>query len=262
MRLRRITQHVKDQNWFAVSLDFVIVVVGILIAFQITNWNEARNDRQLEMQYLSLLATDLEKIEINLSAQLTLEQHVVANAKIALEAVNNRDAGVDPLHIGRSMHSIFGRRTVALDSPVFSEMKSAGRLTLIQDTALRNRIIAYFEGLSRGARVLDKNNEAFAEAYTAYLRDSGIGIVQLPEDSCADSVSQGCNTSSTVSSVFGSEKTHAADKILNVPADAPFWTTARSQIVWRGASAAASADTVEQLLSDTQALLEEVEAQK
>lgn len=42
MLLRRITQHVKDQNWFAVGIDFVIVVVGILIAFQITNWNEAR----------------------------------------------------------------------------------------------------------------------------------------------------------------------------------------------------------------------------
>ncbi len=45
MILRSITKHVKDQNWFAVVLDFVIVVVGILIAFQITNWSEARQDK-------------------------------------------------------------------------------------------------------------------------------------------------------------------------------------------------------------------------
>ena len=45
MLLRRITEHVKAQNWTAVALDFVIVVVGILIAFQITNWNEARQQR-------------------------------------------------------------------------------------------------------------------------------------------------------------------------------------------------------------------------
>lgn len=45
MILRRLTKHVKDQNWFAVVLDFLIVIVGILIAFQITNWNEARKDR-------------------------------------------------------------------------------------------------------------------------------------------------------------------------------------------------------------------------
>ena len=50
MILRRITHHVKRQNWFAVCLDFCIVVVGILIAFQITNWNEARQDNLLYEQ--------------------------------------------------------------------------------------------------------------------------------------------------------------------------------------------------------------------
>ena len=45
MLLRSITKHVKGQNWFAVALDFFIVVVGILIAFQITNWNETREAR-------------------------------------------------------------------------------------------------------------------------------------------------------------------------------------------------------------------------
>ena len=59
MLLRRITQHVKDQNWFAVGLDFVIVVAGILIAFQITNWNEARGDRQREAQILRDISTDI-----------------------------------------------------------------------------------------------------------------------------------------------------------------------------------------------------------
>jgi len=44
MRLRSLTKHIREQNWFAVALDFFIVVVGILIAFQITNWSEARSD--------------------------------------------------------------------------------------------------------------------------------------------------------------------------------------------------------------------------
>jgi hypothetical protein len=60
MILRQITQHVKDQNWFAVALDFVIVVVGILIAFQITNWNEARGERHREVQILREIGTDLQ----------------------------------------------------------------------------------------------------------------------------------------------------------------------------------------------------------
>lgn len=31
MLLRRITQHVKDQNWTAVALDFCIIVIGIRV---------------------------------------------------------------------------------------------------------------------------------------------------------------------------------------------------------------------------------------
>ena len=73
MLLRRITQHVKEQNWFAVGIDFLIVVVGILIAFQITSWNDGRSARQLESEYMILLTTDLRTIEGNLSEQLAQE---------------------------------------------------------------------------------------------------------------------------------------------------------------------------------------------
>ncbi len=59
MILRRLTKHVKTQNWFAVGLDFLIVVFGILIAFQITNWNDTRGDRHREEQILRDVATDL-----------------------------------------------------------------------------------------------------------------------------------------------------------------------------------------------------------
>lgn len=50
MILRRLTKHVQDQNWSAVALDFCIVVVGILLAFQITNWSAARQDNLIYEQ--------------------------------------------------------------------------------------------------------------------------------------------------------------------------------------------------------------------
>ena len=109
MILRRLTQHVKDQNWFAVALDFFIVVVGILIAFQITNCSEASNQRKLESEYMTLLARDIATIEMALHQQIVQDQHIAANAKIALAKINNRHAGMDPLDIGKSLTSIFGR---------------------------------------------------------------------------------------------------------------------------------------------------------
>ena len=43
MILRRVIEHVKAQNWLAVFLDFVIVVIGVFIGMQVSNWNNARS---------------------------------------------------------------------------------------------------------------------------------------------------------------------------------------------------------------------------
>ena len=45
MILRRITKHVKDQNWFAVGLDFFIVVTGIWVALMAGQWADERQQR-------------------------------------------------------------------------------------------------------------------------------------------------------------------------------------------------------------------------
>ena len=72
MLLRRITKHVKEQNWFAVGLDFIIVVAGILIAFQITNWNEDRAAQAKLDRVEEVLQDDLARIYFNAKERLAL----------------------------------------------------------------------------------------------------------------------------------------------------------------------------------------------
>ncbi|WP_412069188.1 hypothetical protein [Rubrivirga sp. IMCC43871] len=59
MILRRLTQHVRDQNWTAVAIDFVIVVVGVFIGTQVANWNAERLDQQRRDRIADALVTDL-----------------------------------------------------------------------------------------------------------------------------------------------------------------------------------------------------------
>ena len=42
MILRRITLHLKNQNWFAVWLDITVVVFSVFIGIQVANWNDLR----------------------------------------------------------------------------------------------------------------------------------------------------------------------------------------------------------------------------
>ena len=52
MLLGSVIAHVKDQNRIADGIDFVSVVAGILVAFQVTEWNEDREDRGWERTFL------------------------------------------------------------------------------------------------------------------------------------------------------------------------------------------------------------------
>ena len=85
MLLRSVIEHVKTQNWTAVVLDFVIVVVGILIAFQITEWNAARADRDREAEILEDMLADLEldRSDYALGIAYALSRIAGANASLA-----------------------------------------------------------------------------------------------------------------------------------------------------------------------------------
>jgi hypothetical protein len=74
MILRRLTKHVKEQNWFAVGLDFVIVVLGILIAFQITNWSAARKARADLVLAEQALTADLIQNYFHAQERVTLNR--------------------------------------------------------------------------------------------------------------------------------------------------------------------------------------------
>ncbi len=84
MILRRLTKHVKDQNWFAVALDFIIVVAGVFLGIQIGNWNAdaalSRKAVVLERQLVFELADEA----IEYRARLLYFRDVQANAEQVL----------------------------------------------------------------------------------------------------------------------------------------------------------------------------------
>ena len=61
MLLRRITTHIKEQNWFAVIVDLLVVVIGIYLGMQASDWSQYHLDRQTEVVYLERLNNDITK---------------------------------------------------------------------------------------------------------------------------------------------------------------------------------------------------------
>ena len=59
MILSRIAKALKDQNWLAVGIEFVIVILGVVIGFQVTVWNAGRVAEAREVAILDRLRDEL-----------------------------------------------------------------------------------------------------------------------------------------------------------------------------------------------------------
>ncbi len=142
MLLRRVNEHVKSQNWTAVAVDFFIVVAGVFIGLQVSNWNQDRTDRRDETRLLTQLHAEV----------ITAQKASSRIAQVREDALDGAISAMDVLH-GRAAQeelnddecqslratSLIGLRFVEL--PSFDELVSSGRLSIIRDDELRTALV-------------------------------------------------------------------------------------------------------------------------
>ncbi len=145
MLLRRVMEHVKAQNWFAVGVDFLIVLVGVLLAFQITQWNAERAERVRSQEYLSRIHADLMVDLAALQRHREFWEQVAEHGHVAIRyAETGKVEGVSEWEILRSfLHASQAWQFVFVDS-TYSELRSAGELRLIPDPELRSALADYY----------------------------------------------------------------------------------------------------------------------
>jgi len=144
MLLRRVTQHVKEQNWFAVGIDFVIVVIGVFIGIQVANWNDARFDHEKQRLIHERLEADFTIIRNDLDFAVSEHRsalEALETLRIALARGNFQQE--EDAAIRFALRNGYEYWQVSHRSGTFIELLSSGRLDLIPDEALRVALIRY-----------------------------------------------------------------------------------------------------------------------
>ncbi|WP_411816568.1 hypothetical protein [Hyphococcus sp. DH-69] len=80
MILRRITEHVKAQNWTAVALDFFIVVAGVFIGIQVANWNDAQQSKAQVADLMTRMVSDATTMRREMARYKEFHQAIYENA--------------------------------------------------------------------------------------------------------------------------------------------------------------------------------------
>jgi len=142
MILRRVIEHFRKQEWTAIFLDFLIVVAGILIAFQITELNAARRDRAIEREYLERLYADLQTTLRTNTPGSNWDETRKAQQSLVLNALQSgvlREEDRRAFETGLAYFGFVGG--VEVRWATVEELKSTGAMNLIRDISLRSQIL-------------------------------------------------------------------------------------------------------------------------
>lgn len=157
MALRRIFQHFTEQNWTAVCIDLVVVVVGVFIGIQVANWNEERLEAARKQQIIGALIT---AISDSISVQQRFVDEIDAGL-VAWERAHARGDSPAPYHFriegSDTAPDIWGTlqqmQLAELFDPVtlfdlsfyYSELAGVGRKYIRYVTFVEDNILPYAE---------------------------------------------------------------------------------------------------------------------
>ncbi len=145
MILRRVISHVKAQNWTAVALDFLIVVMGVFMGIQVSNWNDARADHERSENYLSRIRADIERDRLELQDHQIFWGRVTKEgyAAIAYAETGELNGATDWETLRAFLHASQAWTFSFIDT-TYAELRSAGELDLIADANLRSALADYY----------------------------------------------------------------------------------------------------------------------
>ncbi len=147
MVIRRIRDHVADHNWFAVGIDFAIVVAGIVIGTQVNNWNQDRADRVKAAGYRTRLVGELRFDQRQYHQQFLYYTAARRHGLAALNTLHQPGASTgEPFLI-----DAYQATQMDLTLPkhfIFDELVSAGLAGLIGDEKLQEMTSDYYLSLA------------------------------------------------------------------------------------------------------------------
>ena len=153
MVIRRIREHVAAQNWFAVVIDLAIVVAGVLIATQASNWNESRLEAAKASSYRARLLDELDFNERQFRAQVAYYGEVRDHGLAALAMLDGRQGGT-PRDFLIHAYQLSQIDANAAKTYIYDEVTSAGLVNLLGDEATQSTASDYYLTLATNDRTL------------------------------------------------------------------------------------------------------------
>lgn len=143
MILRRLIPALREQNWTAIAIEFVLLVLGVFLGNEVSNWNQERQLRSKAAAFGTRLQADLRYEQWAEQQLIEYHQQVRRNAERALAALSGRHALSDEQFV---ISAYRATQYLYIDRyrSTYDELVSTGSMELIGDPNLRRAAISTF----------------------------------------------------------------------------------------------------------------------
>lgn len=145
MSLRKFMQGIKARDWGSVVIEILVVVVGVFIALQVSNWNDDRKDKIRGDEYLLRMQSELQGDARHVKDIAAFWGAVNVNGQAALAHAEHgtlvEGSAWKTLLAYYQASQIWPYRK---DNTTFQEIRANGEFGLISDPVLRARISSHY----------------------------------------------------------------------------------------------------------------------
>jgi hypothetical protein len=176
---RNLMETGKTSRYFKYAIgEIILVVIGILIALQINNWNEGRKQRQQEVTYYCKISEDLKADFNNIDTSISSINKRQEDAKTLLK--NLLKIQEDKTVLLRDYISALRSTRFVPIKAAINDITSSGKLENLKNEDLKNAILNFYSQQNNLLDVIDGNYEQLSQKIFNYQDFTDFGIHEVP----------------------------------------------------------------------------------
>jgi hypothetical protein len=158
--------------------EILLVVIGILIALQINNWNEQRKRNQQETTYYCKILEDLKADIVNIDISILSLDSRQEKAKTLLTNLLKVQNDKTIL-IKDYIPSLRSTRFVSTRAAI-EDITSSGKLEILKNDAIKSAILKFYTQQDNSLTVIADNYNQLSQHLFDYITYTDFGIHEVP----------------------------------------------------------------------------------